>query len=82
MRFKCVGCEEIKEIEDSEIQKILDMHVEERKKKEINSNALQEVAKAVAVLEEQLNVLKTNVEDLNSKIKESDSRINEAVIVS
>lgn len=81
MRFKC-KCGTIGEMADEEIEKILVMHKLQKEEKDKNNNALQEVAKAVATLEEQLNSLKTNVKGLEDKIRESDTKINEEVIIS
>lgn len=82
MRFKCEECGRLKNISDEDIQKILDMHEEQKKEKEKNANALQEVAKAAAVLEQQLKTLKVSVRGLEDKIKESDIQIDEEIIIS
>lgn len=81
MRFKCEKCNIVKEISDEEIEKILVMHKAEKEEKEKNLNNLQEVAKVIATIEEQLKGLKLNVQDLESKIKESDEKINEEIVL-
>jgi peptidoglycan hydrolase CwlO-like protein len=58
------------------------MHKTEKEEKEKNLNTLQEVAKAVATIEEQLKALKTNVKGLESKISESDAKIDEEITIS
>lgn len=72
---------EVGEIPDEEIEKIIEMHKIERVEKEKNAKALEEVKSAIATFEDQLKGLKENFNGLEKKIGESDTKINEEVMV-
>lgn len=79
MRFRIKN--EVGEIPDEEVYKILEMHKTEKADKEINAKAMEEVRVAIATFKEQLKGLEDNFAGLEKKIGDNDKKINEEVVI-